>query len=292
MKNLGQNLLMILLFAGIVILFLLVRYIISLGANTVSDKIHNTIKRKAAVKLPQGRFRLADRYNGALNALTGKTGGENSEPPQMRPVSDRDSKNVPRKEDALAEEEWEIEEDSVPSSEWELDTEAEQHPSPSPKSVPRSVKPSDPYSAPQPVLGSASQSKPTAVQSPEPPAERPKESKVPQHISSEQRISPAVADVQERIPPFQENRCCICNKELGGKYAVLFRAETGAEARIDRDCAVQFNTIVKSTDPEKIVDAGRYLVSRYDAVDPKVAPYLKKYAKVAYERLKQWKETN
>lgn len=91
----------------------------------------------------------------------------------------------------------------------------------------------------------------------------------------------------EPIPPFQEGRCCICNDPLGEKYAVLFRTGTGAEARIDRKCYGKLYTLSQGRDTQEIVKAGRYIMSRYEAVDPRVEEHLKKYVRLAAGRLSE-----
>ncbi len=287
----GNELLAVLLCVGAFALILVVRYLINVGVDKASDKIHRISKKKTAASLPQGRFRLADRYDGTLNAAIAKNKAERSKSPQMRAPMIRTGKNESHDEAALSMEEWELEEETPPvpapqprprpapkpqlsDSEWAL--EEETPPAPAPQPQPRPVPRPEPVPSPSPArrtVEAKSAAKPRAS-APVP------ESTLP------------TFDIPDTIPPFQEDRCCICNGELGGKFAVLFKAESGAEARIDRDCVTKFNKIVKGTDPYEIVDAGQYLLSRYDAVDPKVAPYLKKYAKVAYDRLKQWKATN
>ncbi len=316
----GNELLAVLLCVGAFALILVVRYLINVGVDKASDKIHRISKKKTAASLPQGRFRLADRYDGTLNAAIAKNKAERSKSPQMRAPMIRTGKNESHDEAALSMEEWELEEETPPvpapqprprpapkpqlsDSEWELEEETPPAPAPQPQ----------PRPAPKPQLSDsewaleeetppapAPQPQPRPVPRPEPvPSPSPARRTVEAKSAAKPRASAPVPestlptfDIPDTIPPFQEDRCCICNGELGGKFAVLFKAESGAEARIDRDCVTKFNKIVKGTDPYEIVDAGQYLLSRYDAVDPKVAPYLKKYAKVAYDRLKQWKATN
>lgn len=98
---------------------------------------------------------------------------------------------------------------------------------------------------------------------------------------------PQTFDLPETIPAFQEKRCCICDRELGIRHAVLFRLDSGAEARIDYDCAHRLNTVVKDPERREIAAAGHYIMSRLDDVDPLVAAYLKKYVKAAAERLRE-----
>ena len=98
---------------------------------------------------------------------------------------------------------------------------------------------------------------------------------------------PQTFDLPETIPAFQERRCCICDRELGSRHAVLFRLDSGAEARIDYDCAHRLNTVVKDPERREIAAAGHYIMSRLDDVDPLVAAYLKKYIKAAAERLRE-----
>ena len=91
----------------------------------------------------------------------------------------------------------------------------------------------------------------------------------------------------ETVTAFQESRCCICNHELGWRHAVLYRADTGAEARIDYDCACKLNTVVNGTDRREIAVAARSIMSRLDDVDPMVAAYLRSYIKLAAQRLRE-----
>ncbi len=91
----------------------------------------------------------------------------------------------------------------------------------------------------------------------------------------------------ETIPAFQEKRCCICDHELGWRHAVLFCVDTGAEARIDYDCARRLNTIVKGADYREIAVAARSMMARLDDVDPMVAAYLRRYIKLAAQRLRE-----
>ena len=87
-----------------------------------------------------------------------------------------------------------------------------------------------------------------------------------------------------------EKRCCICNGELGERYAVLFRAESGAEARIDYGCALKLNCMLQGSDRREIARAGSYMLSRYEAVDPQVLALLKRYVQTAADRLRQSSE--
>ena len=91
----------------------------------------------------------------------------------------------------------------------------------------------------------------------------------------------------ELIPPFQEGRCCICNEPLGEEYAILFRTGAGAEARIDRKCYGKLYTLSQGRGTQEIVKAGRYIMSRYGAVDPRVEEHLKKYVRLAAGRLSE-----
>ena len=106
------------------------------------------------------------------------------------------------------------------------------------------------------------------------------------HPAEKKSHRQTVNDIPETIPPFQERRCCICNKELKGEFAILFKIDTGAEARMDRDCAMRLNTMIESNDPEEINSAVQFMKSRYGAVDPMVLPYLKKHTNKASEKLK------
>ena len=287
----GNELLAVLLCVGAFALILVVRYLINVGVDKASDKIHRISKKKTAASLPQGRFRLADRYDGTLNAAIAKNKAERSKSPQMRAPMIRTGKNESHDEAALSIEEWELEEETLPvpapqprprpapkpqlsDSEWAL--EEETPPAPAPQPQPRPVPRPEPVPSPSPArrtVEAKSAAKPRAS-APVP------ESTLP------------TFDIPDTIPPFQEDRCCICNGELGGKFAVLFKAESGAEARIDRDCATKFNTLIQSGDPQEIVGAAQAMMARCKAVDPKVKPYIKKYIKAAADRLKQQTESS
>ncbi len=262
MNKIGANVLTILLIAVFVIVCLAIEYVIRRGLNKSFDKIHNIRKHRKAAANPRGRFRLADRYNNLDYTVSRGT-----------------VKRSNQAANSIVADDWEMEDDSATNDEWEIEEEPQPASEPEPRPVAQSVSRPSQHASSHEVLKTT----PSAAVS--------LKSRTPQQPTQILDSHPPLFDIPETIPPFQENRCCICNGELCGKYAVLFKADSGAEARIDRDCAVKFNTIVKGTDPQEIVEAGRYMLSRYDAVDPKVAPYLKKYAKVAYDRLKQWKES-
>lgn len=286
----GYEILVILLIAGAVAVILLLRYGLNYGADRVGDYIHNTYKRKKAWKYPQGRFRLADRYNGTLQVQTAAQAEEHrrAEASMTRAASG-----------ALNPDEWELVEDEPVRPEVRpTETEpVKEHPVRA-QDEQRSAK-TDTASAeqvPQAEEKSAvPEQKPAGrhlVSAAAPAGAEPEKPAVPQKSSAP--IPPVSVpdelptfDLPETIPPFQENRCCICNSELGGKHAVLFRADSGAEARIDYDCARKLNTMLKGTQRQEIAVAGKYMMSRLDAVDPKVAAYLKKYIKAAAARLKE-----
>ena len=287
MNNIATKALTILFIAVFVVICLAIDYVIRKGFNKSFDKIHNTRKHRKAAAQPGGRFRLADRYRDGGNVVAK---GEKKKEKQAAPnVIDNQYKSTPStverelETDSVSANEWELESDSVSDDEWELEEET--------KPVTKSASQPDPQSVPKSASRPSPQSGSHLAPTKDPsPAASPKPEK-PQEPAKASRIDIPVFDIPETVPPFQENRCCICNGELYGKYAVLFQTDSGAEARIDRDCAMKFNTIIKGDDPQEIVDAGRYLLSRYNAVDPTVAPYLKKYAKVASDRLKQWRGT-
>lgn len=93
--------------------------------------------------------------------------------------------------------------------------------------------------------------------------------------------------MEERLPPFRETRCCVCGGELGEPFAVLFRAETGAEARIDLSCCASLCAALESGSRREVSEACAYLLSRRDAVDPRVAERLTAYAGIGAERLRR-----
>ena len=68
---------------------------------------------------------------------------------------------------------------------------------------------------------------------------------------------------------------------------MLYRAESGAEARIDYGCALKLNCMLQSRDRQEIAKAGNYMMSRYQAVDPRLLPLLKRYVQTAADRLRQ-----
>ena len=282
----GPEILAVLLVAGAVVAILLLRN----GLDRVGDYIHNTYKRKKAWKYPQGRFRLADRYNGNLQTQIAEQAQEHR---RAAASAAQAASN------ALNPDEWELVEDE-PIRPEVRQTEAE-------PAKPRPVQPQHERRSAK-ADAAAAERVPQTVEKPAAPERKP----AGRHLISTdapketEREKPAVPqkntapipsvpvpdelptfDLPETIPPFQENRCCICNSELNGKNAVLFRADSGAEARIDYDCARRLNTILKGTERQEIAFAGKYMMLRLDDVDPKVAAYLKKYIKAAAERLKE-----
>ena len=92
------------------------------------------------------------------------------------------------------------------------------------------------------------------------------------------------------IPPFQEKRCCICNNNLNGKYGILFKADSGAEARIDVECAGKLNAIISGEDKKAIQDAAEYLSKRRGAVDPIINKELMEYIRMANNYLQHTNE--
>ena len=262
MNKIVANVLTILFIAVFVIICLAIEYVIRRGLNKSFDKIHNIRKHRKAATNPRGRFRLADRYDNLDYTVSrGTVKGSN------------------QAANSIVADDWEMEDDSATNDEWEIEEEPQPASEPEPRPVAQSVSRPPQYLSSLEIL-QATSSVATSTNS-----------RAPQQPTQILDSHPPLFDIPETIPPFQENRCCICNGDLCGKFAVLFKVDSGAEARIDRECVSKFNTIVKGTDPHEIVDAAQYLLSRYNVVDPKVAPYLKKYAKVAYDRLKQWKES-
>ncbi len=259
MSRLGTTILGILVFSVFVVICLAIDRFLRRGLNKAFDRIHNNRKRRKAASRPGGRFRLADRYSGASGTPTAAGASVKAESPQAekKPVGE-----------ALSADEWELDEPAA-EEEWELKEE---------------VPASPPQPEPRPAPQAAQQA----------PAEDPA---LPKSVPSQQAAlkgepAPPVFDVPDTIPPFQEDRCCICNGELsGGRFAVLFTADSGAEARIDRECALKLNTLVNGSDPQEIVKAGRYMMSRYKAVDPKVSSVLDRYVRYAVDRLKQQRST-
>ena len=90
---------------------------------------------------------------------------------------------------------------------------------------------------------------------------------------------------EPRLPAFSAAHCCVCGRKLEEKHAVLFRTEDGQEARLDASCCRQLYILRKSEDEEELREARRYICSRYDAVDPRVAVQLRKYVKLADDYL-------
>ena len=91
----------------------------------------------------------------------------------------------------------------------------------------------------------------------------------------------------ELIPPYQQNRCCICNARLDEGHAVLFKADTGAEARICKGCHLAIYTLYKSNRREDIIKAGQFIQARKDSVDPLVAARLVHYLNSGADFLRQ-----
>ncbi len=89
------------------------------------------------------------------------------------------------------------------------------------------------------------------------------------------------------LPAFSETCCCICGHRLDEKYGIFFRTKDGQEARIDADCYRQLYILRKSEDEKEIREARRYICSRYDVVDSRVASQLRKYVKLADDYLSE-----
>lgn len=278
---------------------LLIEYLIHRGISGTINRLHFRSKQYLDT---QGRFRLADRYSSVPLTPPAESGDQTADLAQTAPTVTKAENAMPGGEDALPENNREPEQ-SLTDSEWELEEETPPAPAPQPQ----------PRPAPKPQLSDgeweleeetppapASQPQPRPAPRPEPvPAPSPARRTVEAKNAAKPRASAPVPestlptfDIPDTIPPFQEDRCCICNGELGGKFAVLFKAESGAEARIDRDCAMKFNTLIQSGDPLEIVGAARAMMARCEAVDPKVKPYIRKYVKAAADRLKQQTESS
>ena len=98
---------------------------------------------------------------------------------------------------------------------------------------------------------------------------------------------PSRRKAAETLPAFSETRCCVCGRRLEGKYRVFFRTKDGREARLDSACYRQLYTLRKSEDAGEIREAQRYIRSRCDAVDPRVAAQLRKCVEAADEFLSE-----
>ena len=99
--------------------------------------------------------------------------------------------------------------------------------------------------------------------------------------------APPRAAAAGTLPAFSETRCCVCSRRLEEKYRVFFRTKDGREARLDSACYRQLYTLRKSEDAGEIREAQRYIRSRYDAVDPRVAAQLRKCVEAADEFLSE-----
>ena len=86
--------------------------------------------------------------------------------------------------------------------------------------------------------------------------------------------NPEEATLLKITPAFQENNCCICNGSLEDGYSILFKANNGAEARIDKKCRSALRALSKCEDVEEVLNAGKYLSSYYLSVAPIVLPHL------------------
>ena len=258
------SIVLIALLGGIV---LLVLYVIRRGINGVIDRVHYSSKQYLDT---QGRFRLADRYSESPETL--KTSPQavptvrKSAPAQQVVPAALDADEWALEEESAADGEWELEEEPASNAEWELEEEAPSAPAPQPTARPT------PQTAPAPAPQRAVETAKAETSRQTAPAPE---------------VPLPVFDVPQTIPPFQETRCCICNGELGGKYAVLFRADSGAEARIDYGCALKLNCMLQGSDRHEIARAGSYMMSRYQAVDPRVLAFLKRYVQTAADRLRQ-----
>ena len=251
MNRFGTTVIAVLLLAVFVIVCLAVDYVLRLGLNKSFDKLHNSRKRRKAAARPQGRFRLAERYSETPETALQAAPTARRAAPAQRPATS-----------ALSADEWELEEEPASDETWELEEAVPSAPAPQPEAPPT------PQPAPSRAVDAAKAETPRrSAPAPEDPL--------------------PVFELSGTIPPFQEKRCCICNGELGERYAVLFRAESGAEARIDYGCAVKLNCMLQGSDRREIARAGSYMLSRYQAVDPQVLAFLKRYVQTAADRLRQ-----
>ena len=98
---------------------------------------------------------------------------------------------------------------------------------------------------------------------------------------------PSRRKAAETLPAFSETRCCVCGRRLEEKYRVFFRTKDGREARLDNGCYRQLYTLRKSEDAGEIREAQRYIRSRCDAVDPRIAAQLRKCVEAADEYLSE-----
>ena len=235
------------LIAGV---YIFLPYLMNLGWNKVSDDYRNAKKAKKYSEHPAERFRLADRYDPEIQAKQRQAQIEKRDA-AVAAIKGRlnDSKKVLGT----------IKDKSVQAID-RVSTSVEN--ARSERTAARNEAP-----AGQAVSRSAP-SQPRAVR----------------HLAEQPVILPDL-DEPALIPAFQEDRCCICNGQLGETYGVLFRSDTGAEARLCRSCHAKLYALLKSEDRDEIIAAGRYIVSRYDAVDPKVENYLRKYIARATERM-------
>ena len=113
--------------------------------------------------------------------------------------------------------------------------------------------------------------------------------------SSESESSAPVLEepnLPKSIPAFQENNCCICNGSLEDGYSILFKANNGAEARIDRKCRSALRALSKCDNPEEVLNAGRYLSSYYLSVAPIVLPHLDSFLQKGSDYLRENKKSS
>ena len=83
------------------------------------------------------------------------------------------------------------------------------------------------------------------------------------------------------LPPFREDRCCVCGQGLEAGYKVLFRTDAGEEARLDLPCYRMLHALGKSEDLAQVLDAREYMRSRCGVVDPAVARQLRKFLRAS-----------
>lgn len=121
--------------------------------------------------------------------------------------------------------------------------------------------------------------------------------KVPNHEETTEMTGMKTSDspvetpeLPKLTPAFQENNCCICNGSLEDGYSILFKANNGAEARIDKKCRSALRALSKCEDTEEVLNAGRYLSSYYLSVAPIVLPHLDSFLQKGSDYLRESKK--
>lgn len=129
-------------------------------------------------------------------------------------------------------------------------------------------------------MGSFPSARESTSEMPRQPAKRPQTKQLPASAA-------ASRNQRTTIPPFQERRCCICNRSIDDGYSVLFTNDYGAEARIDENCGRALDVLANGENPQSVQRAMDFMQGRLSTVDPKVAAYLKKYIKAGEDFLFQ-----